>query len=241
MESILSVQSIRVTYDGAEALRGVSIEVRESLIVALIGANGAGKTTVLRAISGLVPLKSGEIWFKRQKLDKLAPPEIVRRGVVHVPAGRRVFPYMAVLDNLMMGAYLRRGREVIASDLDMVFGHFPVLKGRLRQKAGSLSGGEQQMLAIGRALMATPKLMLLDEPTLGLSPVLVQATAKIINDINIKQKVTVLLVEQNAKMALTMAEWAYVLETGTVALEGNAKNLIINDHVRKAYLGEQAI
>lgn len=237
MGAFVQLKEIRVCYDKAEALKGISLEVAQGSIVTLIGANGAGKTTALRAISGLVELAAGEIWFDGERIDQLSPSEIVKRGAAHVPEGRRLFPYMTVKDNLLMGAYTRKGTESIKPSMETVFSHFPRLRERLRQKAGSLSGGEQQMVAIGRALMAAPKVILLDEPTLGLSPILVRETANIIRSINGKEHVSILLVEQNARMALTLAERGYVLETGRIAMQDDTRNLIYNERVKKAYLG----
>jgi branched-chain amino acid transport system ATP-binding protein len=219
-----------------EALKGISLEVESGAIVTLIGANGAGKSTALRAISGLVPLAGGEIYFKEKKINGLSPQEIVRDGIAHVPEGRRVFPYMTVRENLNMGAFRRKDKEGIQKDLERVLEHFPILRERRGQPAGSLSGGEQQMLAIGRALMSRPRLLLLDEPSLGLAPLMVKEVGRIIGEINQKE-VGIILVEQNAQMALRVAHRGYVLETGTIALEGPASSLIDNEHVKKAYLG----
>ncbi|MBI5967256.1 MAG: ABC transporter ATP-binding protein [Deltaproteobacteria bacterium] len=235
-ETWFRAQSLRVFYERVEALKGISIEVESGAIVALIGANGAGKSTTLRAISGLIGVASGEIFFEGRRIDGLSPQEIVRTGIAHVPEGRRVFPYMTVKENLMMGAFRRKDREGIQGDLEGVFEHFPVLKERRSQSAGSLSGGEQQMLAIGRALMSKPRLLLLDEPSLGLAPLMVREVGRVISDIN-QRKVGIILVEQNAQMALRLAHKGYVLETGSIALQGKASELIDNEHVRKAYLG----
>jgi branched-chain amino acid transport system ATP-binding protein len=205
-------------------------------IVTLIGANGAGKSTILRAISGLIGVASGGIFFEEKKIDGLSPQEIVRAGIAHVPEGRRVFPYMTVRENLMLGAFRRKDRKGIQADLEEVFEHFPILRERRSQAAGSLSGGEQQMLAIGRALMSDPRLLLLDEPSLGLGPLMVKEVGRIILDIN-QRKVGIILVEQNARMALRLAHVGYVLETGSITLQGKTSELIDNEHVRKAYLG----
>ncbi len=210
--------------------------VPEGGILTIIGANGAGKSTTLRAISGLVKLSAGEIRYHGRRIDGLAPEKLVALGIAQVPEGRRVFPDLTVLENLMTGAFLRQDQDGIARDLDAVFGHFPRLEERKSQWAKTLSGGEQQMLAMGRALMSGPKLLLLDEPSLGLSPIMVAEIVKIILEIN-KRGVPVILVEQNAEMALRLADYAYVLETGAVALEGAAAELHENDHVRRAYLG----
>jgi branched-chain amino acid transport system ATP-binding protein len=230
------VQNLRVFYERVEALKGISIDVESGAIATLIGANGAGKSTTLRAISGLVGVSSGEIYFQGKKMDGLSPQQIVRAGIAHVPEGRRVFPYMSVKENLMLGAFRRKDKEGIRGDLEGVFEHFPILKERRSQSAGSLSGGEQQMLAIGRAMMSKPQLLLLDEPSLGLAPLMVKEVGRIIVDIN-QRKVGIILVEQNAQMALRLAKKGYVLETGSIALQGEASELIDNEHVRKAYLG----
>ena len=233
---LLEVRDIEVRYQKTAALRGVSMAVPAGGIVTIIGANGAGKTTALRAISGLEPLTRGEIRFDDARIDRLAPEEIVRQGIAHVPEGRRVFPDLTVEENLHTGAFLRTDKAAIRASLDEVFDHFPRLAERRRQWARSMSGGEQQMLAIGRALMSAPRVLLLDEPSMGLSPVMVQEIARIVADIS-GRGVPVVLVEQNAEMALRLARYAYVLETGTVALEGPAADLHENAHVRRAYLG----
>jgi len=233
---LLEVKDINVHYQKVHAITDISIQIDEGQIVTLIGANGAGKSTTLRTISGLKRATSGTIWFDGERIDQLAPEKIVRMGIAHVPEGRQVFPDLSVNENLLSGAYLRKDREGIARDLDEVHEHFPILKERRNQKAKTLSGGEQQMVAIGRALMSNPRLILMDEPSLGLSPVLVQEVAKIIRDIN-KKGVPVILVEQNAELALNLAGYAYVLETGRITLEGKAKDLHENEHVRHAYLG----
>lgn len=234
---LLEVKDIRVHYDRIEALKGVSIELEEDGMIALIGANGAGKTTMLRAISGLKRLTSGEIWFGGKRIDRASPREIVAWGIAHVPEGRRVFPYMTVYENLKMGAYTRKDREGIAEDLEKVYSYFPILKERSSQKGGSLSGGEQQMLAIGRALMTRARLVLMDEPSLGLSPVMVKTISQVISDINQEEEVSILLVEQNTRMALRLTQRGYVIETGRVTLEGDSSDLINDERVRKAYLG----
>lgn len=234
---LLEVKDIIVHYDRIEALKGVSIELEEDGMIALIGANGAGKTTMLRAISGLKRPTSGEIWFDGKRIDRASPQEIVARGIAHVPEGRRVFPYMTVYENLKMGAYTRKDKEGIIEDLEKVYSYFPILKERSRQKGGSLSGGEQQMLAIGRALMTRARLLLMDEPSLGLSPVMVRKISGVISDINQKEEVSILLVEQNTRVALMLTQQGYVLETGKVTLKGDSKDLIKDERVRKAYLG----
>jgi branched-chain amino acid transport system ATP-binding protein len=218
------------------AVAGVSLTVAEAEFVCLIGANGAGKSTTLKAISGLVPAAAGRIRFDGQDVQGLPAPEILRRGIAHCPEGRRVFPYMTVEENLAMGAYVRNDHAGVASDLERVFDHFPILKERRRQAAGTLSGGEQQMLAIGRALMARPRLILFDEPSLGLAPTVVESVFGIIAGIQ-REGTTVLMVEQSAYMALKLASRAYVMETGRIVLEGPARALAENDHVKHAYLG----
>ena len=233
---LLKVESATVHYHKVAALQDVSINVSEGTVVTIIGANGAGKSTTLRAISGLVELSKGEIWFDNKRIDGMLPEKVVGLGIAQVPEGRRIFPDLSVLENLYTGAFLRRDRVGIDRDLQNVFEHFPRLEERLGQSGRTLSGGEQQMLAIGRALMANPRLLLLDEPSMGLAPVMVQEIANIIVEIN-KRGVPVVLVEQNANLALRLAEYAYVLETGSVALEGKASALHNNDHVRRAYLG----
>ena len=233
---LLEIQEASVHYQKVAALKQVSMAVPEGGIVTIIGANGAGKSTTLRAISGLEKVSGGEIRFAGERIDGLAPEKIVARGIAQVPEGRRVFPDLTVQENLNTGAFLRRDKQAIARDLDRVFGHFPRLRERRGQWAKTLSGGEQQMLAIGRALMAAPKLLLLDEPSMGLAPVMVQEIAEIILAIA-KDGVPVVLVEQNAELALRLADYAYVLETGSIALEGPSAELHENDHVRRAYLG----
>lgn len=233
---LLSVKKACVYFGKVSAIRDVSIDVEEGQIVALIGANGAGKSTTLRAISGLKQPSSGEIWFRGERIDQRSPEDITMMGIAHVPEGRRVFPYMTVLENLEMGAFSRKDKAGIARDLEGVFKHFPRLRERLKQAAGTMSGGEQQMLAMGRALMSNPKVVLMDEPSLGLSPILCQEIAKIIRQIHAEGR-TVVLVEQNARLALSLAQKGYVLETGSVVLEDEAKNLLANDRVRETYLG----
>ncbi|HZO89693.1 MAG TPA: ABC transporter ATP-binding protein [Chthonomonadaceae bacterium] len=235
---MLTISDLYVYYGAIRALDGVSLEVKQGEIVTMIGANGAGKSTTIRTVSGLVRPRQGEILFEGKPLHRLPPHEIVKLGVGQAPEGRRVFANMTVRENLELGAYTRQGQAAeVRADLERVFALFPRLKERLGQSAGTLSGGEQQMLAIGRALMARPRLLLLDEPSLGLAPFLVQSIFRILQEIN-QRGVTILLVEQNAHQALRIAHRGYVLETGRVVLEDTAANLLQNDQVRKAYLGE---
>ena len=230
-------KNLSVRYDKVQALGDVSIELAEGEVIALIGANGAGKTTTLRAITGLTRAAGGEIWFEGERIDHLPPAAIVARGIAMVPEGRRVYPYMSVKDNLLMGAYLRRDKAGIKRDLERVFARFPRLKERIRQQGGTLSGGEQEMLVVGRALMARPKLLLLDEPSLGLAPMVVRDIARLITAVNREDGVSVILVEQNSRMALKVSKHAYVLETGRVGLAGPSHELLDNDHIRRLYLG----
>ncbi len=232
---MLKVNNIVVHYGGVTAIGGVSFTAESADITTLIGANGAGKSTCLKAISGLVPLTSGEIWFEDERIDGKAPEEIVKLGIAHVPEGRRLFPFMSVYDNLMTGAYLRKDRARIKEDLERVFEYFPVLHDRLKQPARNLSGGEQQMLAFGRAFLAKPKLLILDEPSLGLAPLLVEAMGQHIKQLA-EAGYSIVLVEQNASMALSLAQRAYVLENGRVVLEGNAREMEVDEHVKKFYL-----
>ncbi|MFL5930541.1 MAG: ABC transporter ATP-binding protein [Gaiellaceae bacterium] len=233
--ALLEIHDIHTFYGTIEALKGISLEVNEGEIVTLIGSNGAGKSTTLRSISGLTPPREGSIRFDGEEIGETPPQEIVQRGISQSPEGRRIFDRMSVRENLELGAYLRRDSN-IESDLDRVFELFPRLKEREKQKAGTMSGGEQQMLAIGRALMANPKLLLLDEPSMGLAPVLVERIYETVAEIN-EQGTTILLVEQNANFALEVSERAYVLETGTIALSDKASALRENPDVQKAYLG----
>jgi len=233
---VLCLESITVQYGKVTAVKDVTIEVAEGEIIALIGANGAGKSTTLRAISGLVRPSAGRIDFDGEDLTNIGAENITSLGIAHVPEGRRVFPLMTVMENLEMGAYLRNDSASIARDLENVFQHFPRLKDRVSQMAGTMSGGEQQMLAMGRALMSDPKVILMDEPSLGLSPIMCQEIARIIRDIHAAGR-TVVLVEQNARLALALADRGYVLETGNVAMTGDAAMLREDDMVRKTYLG----
>jgi branched-chain amino acid transport system ATP-binding protein len=233
---LLRLENLHAGYGPIEALRGLELLVAPGELVCLIGANGAGKTSTLRAISGLLPPARGRIVFDGREIQGDEPAAILRAGIAHCPEGRRVFPYLTVEENLAMGAYVRRDRSAIADDLERACQHFPILAERRRQMAGTLSGGEQQMLAIARALMARPRLVLFDEPSLGLAPTVVELTFSIIADIR-RRGTTVLMVEQNAYAALRMADRAYVLETGRIVLEGAARDLLDDDHVRRAYLG----
>jgi len=233
---MLRLEGIRAAYGPVEALQGVDLEVRSGELVCLLGANGAGKSTTLRTISGLVRPTAGRIVFDERALTAGEPASVLAAGIAHCPEGRRVFPYLSVDENLRMGAYVRRDRDGIAQDLDRVCTHFPILGERRKQAAGTLSGGEQQMLAIGRALMARPKLILFDEPSLGLAPTVVETTFGIIANIR-RQGTTVLMVEQNAYLALQMADRGYVMETGRIVLSGAARDLMADVNVRRAYLG----
>jgi branched-chain amino acid transport system ATP-binding protein len=232
----LKVKDLVVNYGGAQALKGVFLTVTDGTIVSLIGANGAGKTTILRTLSRLVRATAGEIWFEEMNIVGATPKAVVKLGIIDVLEGRMLFPAMTIFENLMMGAYLRKDKSEIKRDLDEVFDCFPRLRERRSQLAGRLSGGEQQMLAVGRGMMAKPRLFLMDEPSLGLAPLIVDQIAQIITFIN-KKGVSILLVEQNARLALDLAHRAYVLENGKIALEGEAKQLKENEQVRKAYFG----
>lgn len=235
--SLLTIENLEVFYGVINAIKGISFEVNEGEIIALIGANGAGKTTILNTITGLVPAKSGSIKFEDKDLLKTHAHKIVSMGIAHVPEGRRIFQQLTVFENLKLGAYTRKDKKEIADTLELVYERFPRLKERRTQIAGTLSGGEQQMLAMGRALMSHPKIILMDEPSMGLSPLYVTEIFDIIRSVN-ESGTTVLLVEQNAKKALSIANRAYVLETGKIVLSGDAHELMNNDSVKKAYLGE---
>jgi branched-chain amino acid transport system ATP-binding protein len=235
---VLELTDVHAYYGNIRALRGLSLRVERGEIVTLIGANGAGKTTTLRTILGTVRARRGSVSFDGRRLDGLATDRIVRLGIAQSPEGRRIFPRMSVLENLELGAFARVDRDGIAADLERVFGLFPRLRERTAQKGGTLSGGEQQMLAIGRALMARPALLLLDEPSMGLSPILVETIFRIVQDIN-RQGTTILLVEQNARMALQAAHRGYVIQTGRIVLQDAAAALLRSDLVRKTYLGEK--
>ena len=234
--AMLTVENLEVNYGVIKAIRGISLEVNEGEIISLIGANGAGKTTTLHTITGLLPAKSGKVTFNGRDLTHVPAHKIVSMGMAHVPEGRRVFQQLTVQDNLLLGAYTRKEKGEISDSLESVFDRFPRLKERRRQIAGTLSGGEQQMLAIGRALMSRPRMLLLDEPSMGLSPILVQEILSCVTEVN-RDGTTVLLVEQNAKMALSISNRAYVLETGLISLEGSARELLDNEQVKQAYRG----
>ncbi len=234
--ALLEINNLHVYYGAIHALKGISLKVEEGQIVALIGANGAGKTTTLRTISGLLHPKEGSILYHGEPLHEMKAQSIVKAGISQVPEGRRIFAPLTVMENLELGAFLRNDKDGIQKDLEAIFQSFPRLKERTFQQAGTLSGGEQQMLAMGRALMSRPKVLLLDEPSMGLSPIFVQEIFNIIRRIN-EQGTTVLLVEQNARMALSIADYAYVLETGTISLEGTGAELASSEEVQKAYLG----
>lgn len=237
MTTMLSLKDVELYYDHVYALKGVSIVLREGETVALIGANGAGKSSILRAITGLNPIASGEINYLGKRLDGTSAADIVRQGIAMVPEGRRVFPYMSIKDNLMMGAFTRTDKDDVRRTLDSVLERFPRLRERYSQQAGTLSGGEQQMMVIGRALMAKPRLLLLDEPSLGIAPKLVQDIARAIVAISRDEKVTVLLVEQNSRMALSISNRAYAMSTGSVALSGDSRELMGDERIKAAYLG----
>lgn len=237
MTEMLNFKDVEMYYDHVYALKGVSLTLQQGETVALIGANGAGKSSILRAITGLRKIKSGSITFMGERLDGTSAAEIVKKGIAMVPEGRRVFPFMSVKDNLLMGAFTRTDKSEIANTLESILTRFPRLKERYSQQASTLSGGEQQMMVIGRALMAKPKLLLLDEPSLGIAPKLVQDIARAIVAISRDEKVTVLLVEQNSRMALSISSRAYAMSTGSVVLTGNSKELIGDDRIKAAYLG----
>jgi len=236
--TVLEIENLHVFYGGIHALKGIHLTVEKGRIIALIGANGAGKSTTLRAVSGLVKPQQGFIRFLGQDIAGRASHQVVEMGVVMVPEGRRIFPNLTVMENLLLGGYIRRNRQELKEDLEWVFTLFPRLRERTWQKGGTLSGGEQQMLAVARALMSRPRLLMMDEPSLGLAPLLVKEIFEIITTLN-AQGVTILLIEQNAKAALEIAHYAYVLETGRITLEGEGKALLLDERVRKAYLGEE--
>jgi len=234
---MLKLKNIQTFYGNIQALKGVTIEVAEGEIITLIGANGAGKTTTLMAVSGIVPPRSGEIFFMGEPITGMEPDRIVSLGICQVPEGRRIFPYLSVVENLDMGAFLRNDKSEIKRDMEYIFDLFPILAERRHQAGGTLSGGEQQMLAISRALMAKPKLLLLDEPSLGLAPLIVKKIFEIISKINAENNTTIFLVEQNANLALKVAARGYVMENGRITLTDSSKNLLANEEVKKAYLG----
>ena len=234
-QKLLEVKDLVVHYGKVQALRGVSIGITEGAFIALIGANGAGKSTTLQTISGLIRPTSGSIWFQGKRIDKLPPYKITELGIIHIPEGRRLFAKMSVQDNLKMGRYTRKGGKKAAEVMERALRHFPVLKERMKQRAGTLSGGEQQMLAIARGLMAEPKVLILDEPSLGLSPILTFEIGQIISDIN-QEGTTVVLAEQNARLALKLSREAYVFETGRISLQGKTRELVRNEEIVKAYL-----
>ena len=234
---MLKIRNIETFYGAVMAIRGVSLDVEEGKIVTILGANGAGKTTLLKTISGVMDPEKGKIEFLGEEIQGLEPDKVVRKGIVHVPEGREVFPFLNVEENLMMGAYSRSDKANFSADREMVYSYFPVLKERRTQQAGYLSGGQQQMLAIGRGLMSKPKLMLMDEPSLGLSPILVQEIFAIIKRLNKEQGVTMLLVEQNANIALKAADYGYVLEIGRIVMDDTSENLLASEDVQEFYLG----
>ena len=234
---MLELKNIKTFYGNIQALKDVSIKISEGEIITLIGANGAGKSTTLMSISGIVPPRSGEVLFMGQPIQDLPPNDIVALGISQVPEGRRIFPFLTVAENLDMGAFLRNDKDEIKRDIEYIYELFPILAERRNQAGGTLSGGEQQMLAISRALMAKPRLLLMDEPSLGLAPLIVKQIFEIIKKINTESKTTIFLVEQNANMALKVAHRGYVMETGRVSMADTAANLLANDEVRKAYLG----
>jgi branched-chain amino acid transport system ATP-binding protein len=234
---MLELRNIHTYYGNIHALKGISIEISEGEIITLIGANGAGKSTTLMSICGIVPPRTGEILFMGQPVQALSPNQIVSLGISQVPEGRRIFPYLTVMENLDMGAFLRPDKETVKKDVDYIFSLFPILAERRNQAGGTLSGGEQQMLAISRALMARPRLLLMDEPSLGLAPIIVRRIFDIIKKINSENNTTIFLVEQNANLALKVADRGYVMETGRITLTDSAENLLANENVRRAYLG----
>lgn len=238
-DAILKVRNIETYYGPIMAIRGISLDVRDGQIATVLGANGAGKTTILKTISGIMDPQKGIVEFDGREIQKRDPDWVMRQGISHVPEGREVFPFLSVNDNLLMGAYTRSDRDAIAKDIELVHSYFPILKERADQPAGQLSGGEQQMLSISRALMARPKVMLLDEPSLGLSPRLVKEIFTIIKRLNVEQGMTMLLVEQNANIALHTADFGYVLEVGRIVMEDTTENLLQKEDIREFYLGIQ--
>jgi branched-chain amino acid transport system ATP-binding protein len=236
-DSILTMRNIETYYGPILAIKGISLDVHESKIVTILGANGAGKTTILKTISGAMDPQKGKVEFLGKEIQKRNPDWVARQGIAHVPEGREVFPLLSVQKNLLMGAYGRKDKKAIQEDLGIVYDYFPILRDRINQKAGFLSGGQQQMLVLGRAMMARPKLMLLDEPSLGLSPLFVQDIFRIIRRLNREQKMTILLVEQNANMALQNSTYGYVLETGRIVMEDTCENLMASDDIKEFYMG----
>ncbi len=233
---LLNLKDVKIHYATAEAVKGISFQVSDGSITGLVGANGAGKSTILKAVSGLLPVTSGEIWFQDKRIDGMPGHRIVQLGVVQIPERRRLFPYMSVLQNIKIGAYLRKDAAGIKNDLERVYQRFPILSERRNQRAETLSGGEQQMLAIARALMAKPRLLLMDEPSIGLAPLVVQSLAGVIREIN-REGIGILLVEQNANLAFDLVESVYVLEVGKITVEGKTQDLMNDEKVRKAFLG----
>ena len=236
--NLLEVRNLESFYGPVMALRGVSLEVPKGKVVTILGANGAGKTTLMKTISGVINPRKGAVWFQGERIDGTEPDRLVKKGLAHVPEGREVFPFLNVAENLAMGAYTRRDKSEIQRDVEMIYEYFPILRDRRTQAAGTMSGGQQQMLAIGRGLMSRPSLMLLDEPSLGLSPLLVQEIFTIIRRLNKEQGVTILLVEQNARVALAAADYGYVLETGRIVMAGSADKLLHSDDIKEFYLGQ---
>lgn len=234
---MLEVRNLVVHYDKVQVLKGISLKAEDGSVTALIGANGAGKSTCLKAISGLIRPTSGEIWFMGKRVDGCKPEDIVKMGITHIPEGKRLFPWMNVVDNLLLGAFLRKDREAVKKDIERVYGYFPVLRAMRNRYARDMSGGEQQMLAFGRGLLTRPRLLLMDEPSMGLAPKIVQEVMDTIKRIAENENVGVILVEQNANMALRLAARAYVLELGSVVMEGDARDLMANEGIKRAYLG----
>ncbi len=234
---MLELKNVQTYYGNIHALKGISIEISEGEIITLIGANGAGKSTTLMSICGIVPPRSGDILFRGQPIQGLSPNRVVDLGISQVPEGRRIFPYLTVMENLDMGAFLRPDKDAVKKDIEYIFSLFPILAERRNQAGGTLSGGEQQMLALSRSLMARPRLLLMDEPSLGLAPIIVRRIFDIIKKINTENNTTIFLVEQNANLALKVADRGYVMETGRITLSDSADNLLANENVRKAYLG----
>ncbi len=236
-DSILSMRNIETYYGPILAIKGISLDIQAGKIITILGANGAGKTTILKTLSGAMDPQKGKVVFMGKEIQKQDPDKVARMGIAHVPEGREVFPLLTIHDNLMMGAYGRKDKSGIAADLEMVYSYFPILKDRTKQKAGYLSGGQQQMLVLGRAMMSKPMLMLLDEPSLGLSPLFVQDIFSIIRRLNKEQKMTMLLVEQNANMALKNGDYGYVLENGRIVMEDSCENLMASDDIKEFYMG----